>query len=91
MCWSCNPYCGGCKPPKEKPVKCAVCNGYSFPELTNCKKCGAVLPERTKRLPVMCLYIEKVCANPCNRHKKAPDDGQVKICVWHTPVENEPS
>lgn len=91
MCWSCNPYCGGCKPPKEKPVKCSVCNAYTFRDESNkCRKCGAVLPERVKPPTVMCLYIGKLCANPCNRHKKAPEEGVIVSCKWHTPPpENE--
>lgn len=84
MCWSCNPYCGGCKPPKPKPIKCPVCNTYCFPELKYCKRCGTVLPELSKPEPVLCLYIGKVCATPCNKHKKPPQEGQANTCSWHS-------
>lgn len=90
MCWSCNPYCGGCKPPKEKPVKCGVCGHYTFFELIYCKKCGAALPPPPARPIVLCLYIGAECANPCNKHKKPSQDGQEKMCKWHTLPNNEP-
>ncbi|SDF73453.1 hypothetical protein SPACI_012250 [Sporomusa acidovorans DSM 3132] len=89
MCWSCNPYCGGCKPPKDKPKKCESCGLYNSPQLTTCKKCGADLPPTPKRPTVMCLYIGELCANPCNRHKKPPQDGKLKTCRWHTPAQGE--
>jgi len=87
MCWSCNPYCGGCKPPKPKPVKCPSCKTFTFPEFTHCKKCGAKLPDLPKPVPVFCLYIGETCAVPCNRHKKTPDDGITGSCSCHTPVD----
>lgn len=90
MCWSCNPYCGGCKPPKEKPRACPVCGTYNFPEYKNCKKCGAELPPPPKRPTVMCLYVEDLCANPCNKHKKPSQDGIVKTCKWRTPPKDAP-
>lgn len=90
MCWSCNPYCGGCKPPKERPVRCRTCKTFNFRDESNkCKNCGAVLPDPIKRPTVMCLQIGKLCANPCNRHKSAPDDGVLKTCNLHTPPKEE--
>lgn len=89
MCWSCNPYCGGCKPPKPKPVKCPGCKMYNFPELTRCKRCGLPLPEPPKPVPLFCLYIGKICANPCLRHKKLPNEDSEAICNWHTPLPEE--
>ena len=88
MCWSCNPYCGGCKPPKPKPVKCPACNTFNFPELGHCKRCGAVLPEPPKPQPVFCQNIGQMCANPCNRHKKPPQEGTSPTCNWHTPLSD---
>ena len=89
MCWSCNPYCGNCKPPKEKPKKCPVCSSYSFPEFKNCKKCGALLPESVKPPTLMCLYIGEMCANPCGKRKTAPkDDILLHTCKWHTPPKS---
>lgn len=89
MCWSCNPYCGGCKPPKDKPIKCPACKAINFPELKNCKRCGAALPAPPERPTVMCLYIGKLCANPCNRHKKGSEDGTLYSCQWHTPPKDD--
>ncbi len=89
MCWSCNPYCGGCKPPKPKPRKCPNCKAYCFDEeRKNCPKCGAVLPEHVPPPTVMCLYIGQLCANPCLRHKKAPEEGTEAACIWHTPPKD---
>jgi hypothetical protein len=88
MCWSCNPYCGGCKPPKQKPIECPACGTYNNAKLSVCKKCGAQLPPPPKRPIVMCLYIGELCANPCDRHKKPSQDGTLKTCRWHTPVKS---
>lgn len=50
-CWICNPYCGRCKPPMPKPVKCTHCGKHTIPDSIDpkCKKCGARLtgPEIT--------------------------------------------
>ena len=89
MCWSCNPYCGGCKPPKEKPVKCPMCKAYNFrDESSVCKKCGSPLPPPIPRPTVLCLYIGQLCANPCNKHKTTSEDGTIKSCSWHTPPKS---
>lgn len=88
MCWSCNPYCGGCKPPKPKPVKCPKCKSFSFPELRNCKKCGEPLPEPPKPQPVMCLFIKEVCTNPCSRSKRPPKDDEEQVCKWHNEADS---
>ncbi len=87
MCWSCNPYCGGCKPPKPKPRKCPACKAFNFGEEDKCKRCGGPLPERVPPPTVMCLYIGKLCANPCLRHKKSPEEGTEAVCIWHTPAK----
>ena len=86
MCWSCNPYCGGCKPPKPKPIKCERCGAFNFDDLGICRKCKQVLPERPKPEAVFCRYIGAMCANPCQRHKKDPDHLAESYCKWHTPV-----
>lgn len=45
-CWVCNPFCGRCKKPMAKPVKCNVCGKHNLPNPQNkCQKCGAQLPE----------------------------------------------
>lgn len=91
MCWVCNPYCGACKPPKEKPIQCPECKFYNFPESVvdnRCIKCGAELPEREKIIPVECLYSGLVCARPCGKAKAKPKDDVVRPCGMHTPVDN---
>jgi hypothetical protein len=88
MCWSCNPYCGGCKPPKPKPRKCEGCGKYNFdPQDTLCRKCGHLLPEVIAPATVMCLYVNGLCANPCRRHLTAPEDGDTKTCNYRTVPE----
>lgn len=89
MCWSCNPFCGGCKPPRPKPVKCPGCKTFCFPELKQCQRCGTLLPEPERPEPVMCLSIGKMCATPCNKHRKPPLEGQVNTCKWHRPPDGE--
>ncbi|HBQ85424.1 MAG TPA: hypothetical protein DD811_02945 [Syntrophomonas sp.] len=85
MCWSCNPYCGGCKPPKPKPRKCTNCGKFNFNEqATKCEKCGADLPELVPPPTVMCLYVGQLCANPCRRHLTPSDDGELKTCKYRT-------
>lgn len=85
MCWSCNPYCGGCKPPKPKPRKCSSCGKFNFNEKADkCEKCGAELPAIVPPATVMCLYVGQLCANPCRRHEKPPEDGVLKTCNFKT-------
>lgn len=92
MCWSCNPYCGNCKPPKEKPIMCPHCKKFNFDitdEPMKCKKCGSVLPERPARPIVNCLYSEMICANPCGKYKNPPEDGIIRPCKHNTPPKNQ--
>jgi hypothetical protein len=90
LCWSCNPYCGGCKPPQPKPRKCPACNAFNFGDEDKCKRCGGALPARVPPVPVLCLYIGgAMCANPCGRHKKPPEDGAAKTCTFHTPLPDD--
>jgi len=88
MCWSCNPYCGGCKPPKPRPVRCPFCNVFNFPDRTSCVRCAHTLPPVPRPSPVICLYIGESCANPCQRHKKPPAEGEDPYCLWHTPLDS---
>jgi hypothetical protein len=88
-CWVCNPYCGKCKPPMPKPLKCAVCGKHYLPDVNakKCIKCGADLPEfePIKKVTVKCTYSGLLCANPCNRHKAIPEGGVTKPCLRNTP------
>jgi len=90
MCWSCNPYCGGCKPPQPRPRKCEGCGKFNFdPQEKLCKKCGRPLPEIIPPAIVMCLYVGELCANPCRRHKNTPEDGKLKSCNYRTAPEQD--
>lgn len=91
MCWACNPYCGGCKPPKERPRQCTECGAYNFDvNARKCRKCGAILPERIKPTPIFCLQTQTMCPNPCGKGKIMPRDGQKISCKWNPePPPNE--
>lgn len=87
----CNPYCGKCRPPKEKPLICPACEAFNDPtlgEFGSCKACGALLPERQLPVPEHCLVVDKVCANPCGRSKKAFEYGKGS-CVYHSECEQK--
>jgi len=91
MCWSCNPYCGNCKPPKERPIICPQCKKVYInitDEPMKCKKCGSVLPKRPPRPIVNCLYSGLICANPCGKYKDPPKDGIIKPCKLNTPPKD---
>jgi len=86
MCWSCNPYCGNCKPPKEKPRFCTECQTANFDiERNTCRKCGAELPARVPPPVLDCLVCGKKCANPCKRGERPPADGVIRECKFRTP------
>ena len=91
-CWICNPYCGNCKPPAERPVKCPQCKTLNFFIRADvkriCRQCGAILPEREERLVVFCSYCGLECANPCKQHKIVPKDGVLLKCPWITPPKS---
>ncbi len=94
MCWVCNPYCGACKPPKEKPVECPGCEHYNIVDRikdNKCGKCGAELPERKKPVPEQCLFTGLVCARPCGKAKRASKDGVLRSCTYYTSVTEEGS
>lgn len=90
-CVVCNPYCGKCKPPKQKPVKCPACGKYNFLDLmedTKCIRCRADLPIPPKPAIVKCLYSGLMCANPCKKHTKAYKDGSFMPCSNNTPPKD---
>ena len=86
MCWSCNPFCGNCKPPQPRPKVCPKCKTLNFDdpdEAVKCKKCGGELPKRPPRPVVHCLLAGISCSNPCKKYKTAPEDGIVRPCKYN--------
>lgn len=89
MCWSCNAFCGNCKPPKERPRLCKACKTlHANTEATHCKKCGAELPPRILPKTVFCQYCGLMCANPCKKYEKAPMNGVPVGCQLRTPPKD---
>lgn len=90
-CWACNPYCGNCKPPKERPRQCPSCQKYCFnPEAKDCPRCGAELPLRVPPPVVKCHYSGLICANPCNKHKiDVSAKWHYMPCKHNTPPQKE--
>lgn len=86
MCWSCNPFCGNCKPPKPRPKICPNCKTLNMDdpdEPVKCKKCGADLPMRPPIEPVHCLFSDTICKTPCRKHKEPPKDGVPRPCKYN--------
>lgn len=81
MCWSCNPICGGCRPPRKKPVKCPECGMFNAIDLEHpsaenpCRKCGFDLTEVALPKPVTCKFCGLICYNPCKKAFKEPENG----------------
>lgn len=82
MCWSCNPICGGCRPPRKKPVKCPDCGTHNVFDIEAnmanrvCKKCGSDLTELAIPKALECNYSGLICYNPCKKSKQeTPEDG----------------
>lgn len=88
-CWSCNPFCGRCKPPRARPVQCPDCQTYNSPDFNQsnqCRKCGAELPvQAAVSRVVLCFYSGLLCANPCQKHTFVGKDGVVRPCRMNTP------
>lgn len=88
----CNPYCGKCRPPLERPLVCPECETLNYPERGEtefCKKCGARLPEREIRPVIRCSRSGLVCANPCGMNSVLPEDGGLAACTLVTPPTAE--
>ena len=81
MCWSCNPICGGCRPPRKRPVKCPECGMFNAVDLEHfskpnpCTKCGFDLTDLALPEPVTCTICGEVCYNPCRKGKTEQPDG----------------
>jgi hypothetical protein len=95
MCWSCNPICGGCRPPRKRPAKCPDCNTYNIFDIAGnrmakpqCKKCAADLTQIALPPAMLCAYSNLMCYNPCKKAKSKPD-GESHECVLRVtePIE----
>ncbi len=93
MCIACSPICGHCRPPTKKAVTCPECGTLSVfdivvsadPPRRHCPKCGLDVTEFATPPIVFCKASGLMCANPCQRHTKAPEDGQLRVCHSNTP------
>jgi len=93
MCWSCNPRCGGCRPPRQRAVKSPQCGTFNLFDIEirdpvvmrHCKKCGLDLTGEATPVAVLCKRSGKPCANPCRQHTKEPGDGGLVDCKMNTP------
>lgn len=89
MCWSCNPLCGGCRPPRKRAVACPECGALNVVDLEHfhegnpCSRCGADLTAAALPAPVTCRVCGETCYNPCRKGREgtggkeaaAPDAG----------------
>lgn len=86
MCWSCNPICGGCRPPRKRPVKCPACGMFNpidlehFTATNPCSRCGLDLTNDAIPEPIVCSACDEICYNPCRKGKEERDQDQKEIC-----------
>lgn len=85
MCWSCNPLCGSCRPPRKKAVKCPECGAFNAVDIEHggrkyCSKCSADLTELAMPTPKICKLCGEICYNPCRKADKEPEGGELSPC-----------
>jgi len=86
-CKVCNPYCGNCRPPRERPRVCPDCGKLHFPEHgfpVRCVRCDVILPERQLPHVARCSRSGLLCGNPCGRRVYVPVDGKLASCGLNT-------
>lgn len=89
-CHACNPYCGKCRPPKERPMICTECEKLNFVDEIlddKCKYCGNTLPLRVKPKVLFCGNSGLLCANPCGKAKAANTSKHYVACPLNTPPD----
>lgn len=86
MCWSCNAICGGCRPPRKRPVKCPECGTHNVYDIEQdmgtkeCKKCGADLTEYAVPEARTCNFSGEMCYNPCKKSIQETPAGGYQEC-----------
>lgn len=89
LCWSCNPLCGKCTPPRMVGITCPECGAIavfdyqmtSQPEPRNCKSCGHDLTWMTVPRAAFCGRYQIECGNPCAQAKQDPaEEGELGTC-----------
>ncbi len=85
MCWSCNPICGGCRPPRIRAIQCPECGGFNacdiehLEDVYECESCGADITELAMPEPAICQLCGEICYNPCKR-SRTPLDSGIQSC-----------
>lgn len=95
MCWSCNPICGSCRPPRKRPVKCSECGRPNvvdlehFSDVNLCTKCGFDITDLAIPTPVICNISGEQCFNPCRKGKepRTTEDFQRCANIKETPFK----
>ncbi len=86
MCWSCNPICGGCRPPRIRAVQCPECDGFNACDIEHlqdsyeCEICEADITDLAIPEPAICKMCGEICYNPCKRSRKELEDGELIPC-----------
>ncbi len=81
-CMVCNPFCGRCRPPQPKPMKCDSCGKLALRtryETWECNHCGAPLPPRPK---IKCNWSGRMCDVPCMYNAMDNPTGELHPCRW---------
>ena len=92
-CWSCNPFCGKCKPPYRKAI-CPKCGKltivpkekYLASTEIQCANCGEDITDLIYVHPVYCHFSELICAYPCGRKDTKKTELSIP-CISNTPIE----
>jgi hypothetical protein len=94
MCIVCNPFCGHCRPPRKRAVKCPACgfdNRFdiviTYPTIQRaCSACGEDVTALSLPTSVICKNTGWECANPCHWHTIDYNPATKRICRQNTPL-----
>lgn len=93
LCWSCNPLCGKCTPPRMVGVTCPECGTIAVfnyqltadPDRQSCAKCGCDLTWMTVPKPAYCKRFQIECGNPCAQARQDVAEGiDAGVCPSRT-------